>query len=89
VQVGFFLAFQGEVVSQMLGADHILQHGFIIGSEAEYNKRRTEDRVLRVKGEDPQCHVWPVSLAHEALKLLMHQELIANPALQDRLVEHD
>jgi hypothetical protein len=45
--------------------------------------------VLRVKGEDLQRYVWPVSLMHEPLKLLVHHQLIADPALQDRLIKHD
>jgi hypothetical protein len=83
MQVGLLLAFQREIVPQMLGAYHILQHSHIIWPKAEYNKRLPEDRVLRVKGKDLQRQVWPVSLMREPLKLLMHHQIVADPALQD------
>jgi hypothetical protein len=46
----------------MLSAHHILQHRITIFPKAEYNKGLPEDRVLRVKGENPQRQIWPVSL---------------------------
>jgi hypothetical protein len=65
-----------------------LQHRVAIFPEAEYNKRLSEDRMLRVKGKNPQCHIWPVSLSREALKLLIHYRVITDPSLQDRFIEH-
>ena len=83
MQVGFPLAFHGEAGSKMLGANHILQHSIIIWPEAENDKGIREDRVPRIKGEDLQRYVWPVSLIHEPLKLFTHHQIIADPAPQD------
>jgi hypothetical protein len=65
-----------------------LQHRVAIFPEAEYYKRLSEDRMLRVKGKNPQYHIWPVSFSREALKLLIHHRVITDPALQDRFIEH-
>src|ERR1700677_5970 len=80
---------QGEAAPQMLSAHHILQHRVTIYLEAEYNKGLPEDRVLYVKGKNLQRQIWPVSLSHEPLKLLIHHRLIADPAFQHRFIEHD
>jgi hypothetical protein len=62
VQVRLPFPLQGEAAPQMLSAHHILQHRITICPEAEYDKGLPEDRVLRVKGENLQCKIWPVSL---------------------------
>ena len=74
----------------MLGAHHILQHRVTVFPEAEYDKGLPEDPVLRVKGENLQRQIWPVSLLHlGAPEVVIHYRLITDPALQDRFVEHD
>src|ERR1035438_6062638 len=88
VQVRLSLPLQGEAAPQMLSANHVLQHRITICPEGEYNKRLPEDRVLRVKGEDLQRQIWPVSLSRETLKLLIHHRLITDPARQGRFIEH-
>jgi enoyl-CoA hydratase len=89
MQVGLPLPLQGDAVPQLLGDHHIVQHGVGIVPEAEYDKGLTEDGVLRVEGENPQGQVRPVTLLGEPLKLLVHHRLVADPALEDRFIEHD
>src|ERR1035438_1370996 len=89
VQVRLPFPLYGEAAPQMLGAHHFLHHRIAICPEAEYDKGLPEDRVLRVKWENPQREIWPVSLAREALKLVIHHRLITDPALQHRFIEHD
>jgi hypothetical protein len=38
VQIGFSFAFQREVVPQVLGANHVLQHSAVVLTEAKDNK---------------------------------------------------
>src|SRR5580692_5763764 len=57
VQIRLPLPLQGEAAPQMLGAHHILQHRIAVYPEAEYDKGLTENRVLRVKGENLQRHI--------------------------------
>jgi hypothetical protein len=66
-----------------------LEHRITICPESEDNKRLPKDRVLRIKGENLQSSIWPVSLLDETLELLIHHRVIADPALQDRFIEHD
>src|SRR5215475_12651101 len=87
MQVGFLLAFQREVIAQVLGADHVLERRFTVRLEAEYDERLNEDRVRSIEGENLQRHVGPVSFPLEPAKLLVHHALIANPTLQDRLID--
>src|ERR1017187_10286306 len=54
-----------------------------------YEEYFTEDRVRRVKRQDLQRYVWPVSLPREPLELLIHHQVIADAALEDRLIEYD
>jgi hypothetical protein len=89
VQVRLSLPLQGEAAPQMLSAHYILQHRVTIVPEAEYHKGLPEDRMLRVKGEDLQREIRPVSLFRKTLKLLIHHQVVTDPALQDRFIEHD
>src|SRR5215472_248445 len=45
--------------------------------------------MLRIKRENMQREVWPASLLREPLKLLMHHQVVADPALQNRLIDND
>jgi uncharacterized protein len=89
VQVRLPLPLQGDAVPQLLGNHHVVQHGVGIVPEAEYDKGLTEDGVLRVEGENPQGQVRPVGLLGQPPKLFVHHRLVADPALQDRFIEHD
>ena len=80
VQVCLPLPFQGETAPHVLGADHILHHRIAVSSEAENDEGLPEDRMLRVKRKNLQRQIRPVSLVHEALKLLIHHRVITDPA---------
>jgi len=89
VQVRFPLPLHGEAALQLFSAHYILEHRIAIIAEAEYDKGLAEDRVLRVERENPQGQIWPVSVLDQTLKLLIHDRLAADQALQDRFIEHD
>ena len=44
--------------------------------------------MLRVEGEDLQRQVGPFGLPGEPLELVVHDRVVADPALQDRFVQH-
>src|ERR1035438_9571537 len=82
VQVRLPLPLQDAAAPHVLSAHHILQHRLAIGSEPEDDKGLPEDGVLRVKGENPQRQVRPVSLSRQTLKLFIHHQVITDPAPQ-------
>ena len=73
----------------MLAADDILENCVVVWPESEYDKRFSENRVLCLERQDAHGHVRPVRVVQEAHELIMHDLVRADPAMQDRLVEHD
>src|SRR5579859_8116698 len=65
VQVGLLFPFQGEVVAQVLGADHVLEPGLAVRVETEDDEGLHEDRVRPVQWEDLQPYVGPFGFPGE------------------------
>ncbi len=82
------LALEDEAAAHLLGGDHVLQDRVAVGLEAEQDERLADDRVLAVERQDLQCQVGAVALLGQPLQLLVHRAVRADPAQQDRLIEH-
>src|ERR1700761_3016092 len=87
VQVGLAFALEDEAAAHLLRRDHILKDRVAVGLEAEEYERLTDDRVLAVERQDLQGEVGALALLGQALQLLVHREVRADPAEQHGLVE--
>src|ERR1700761_428533 len=87
VQVSLAFALEDEAAAHLLGRDHVLENRVAVGLEAEEDERLTDDRVLAVERQGLQVEVGALALVGQALQLLEHRAVRADPAEQHGLVE--
>jgi hypothetical protein len=89
VHVRFLLILDRQDALQLLARHNIGMDRFTRRSELKDRESWPNHRVLGVQKQDLDCDVGPIGQLRQPFELTVHHRSVADPALEDRLVEHD